>query len=101
MTKVIKLIRLLSGEDLLAEFKIDNGDIVLTNPVQIMVVPGSDRTKPQVGFSPWIQFTTSKTMRMHPAHVITVVDPVPQFVEQYTAMFSGIVMPENRLILPS
>lgn len=102
MRNNVKLIKLLTGEDLIAEV-VEQGDpVMLKNPVRIVVMPNKiDPKSPQVGFAPWAEFSDDKIISIDKRHVVAIMSPIKEFVNQYHTMFGSIVMPNMKdLILP-
>jgi hypothetical protein len=100
---MIKLIKLLNGQDLVAEIVSDGypQDLKIKNPVAIVVIPSKmDSKTPSVGFAPWAEFSDDKTFRLNYSHILTIMEPIKEFVTQYKATFSGIVMPQNQILRP-
>jgi len=103
MAANIKLLKMISGEELLAEISNETEThITLKNTVRVVVMP--TKTNPQtptVGFAPWADFSEDKEFTIHKAHVIVIMKPVQEFVNQYNSMFGGIVAPPaSKLIIP-
>lgn len=98
----LKLLKMISGEELLAEITDENSThITIKNPVRVVVMPSRERGNPSVGFAPWADFSTEKTFTIHKAHVIVTMTPVDAFVREYQGMFSGIIRaPASQLIIP-
>jgi hypothetical protein len=101
----VKLIRLLSGEELIAELITDHEDtnkIVMKNPLRVMVIPSkSNPQTPTVGFAPWMEFSDDKKFELDKSHVLCIMNPVKEFVNQYNATFGGIITPKtSNIILP-
>lgn len=102
----VKLIRLLNGEELIAELmpdvRSDPPDIVMKNPLRVMVIPSkSTPQNPTVGFAPWVEFSDDKTFTIDKSHVLCIMNPVKEFVNQYNATFGGILTPSTSgIILP-
>lgn len=102
----IHIIKLLSGEDLIAEIVSSvtghEGQIIVKNPVRIVVMPNKmDPKTPSIGFAPWMEFSAEKTFTISNSHIVAKAEPIKEFVEQYKSMFSNIVVPQSKLILPS
>jgi len=103
MAANLKLLKMISGEELMAEI-IDENDthVTVKNPVRVVIMP--TKTSPQnptVGFAPWADFSDEKEFTMHKAHVIVMMKPVQEFVNQYNGMFGGIMAPPaSKLIIP-
>ena len=76
-------------------------DLKIKNPVAIVVIPSKmDSKTPSVGFAPWAEFSDDKTFRLNYSHILTIMEPIKEFVTQYKATFSGIVMPQNQILRP-
>jgi len=98
----IKLLRLLTGEEILAEI-LSSGDEVcrIKNPIRVIVVPNKvDPKTPSIGFSPWIEFSDDKEFTIDKSHIVVIMNPITEFVNQYNSMFGGLVLPKSNLILP-
>jgi hypothetical protein len=100
--KEIKLLKMITGEDILAEINnIDPEKVKVKNPVRVIVIPGGKAdAPPQVGFAPWLSFTVDTEFSLDRSHIVVIMNPVLQFVKQYTQMFSNVVLPNQQLILP-
>jgi hypothetical protein len=98
----VKIIRLLSGEEIMAEVVSDNGTVLsVKNPLRIVVVPSKgDPSAPSVGLAPFMQFSEDKDLTLNKNCVITTATPMKEFVNQYNTVFGGIVVPDSKLILP-
>lgn len=103
MAANIKIIRLLTGEELLADLlpTITAKEVTIKNPVRIVVMPNKiDPKTPNVGFAPWSEFSEDKTFTLDKSHILCIMAPIKEFINQYNTMFGGIVMPTGNLILP-
>ena len=101
MAKNVKLIRML-GEEVIAEV-VSEGDTTITvkNAVRIVVIPDQTNPKnPQVGLAPFLQFSEDKEMVINKSLVITVVNPMTDFINQYNSLFGGIQLPSSKIITP-
>lgn len=102
----IKLIKLLTGEDILAEV-IESDDVLSTelvvkNPVRVVMIPSRvDPEKPQIGLAPWAQFSDDKQFTLDKFHIITIMSPIKEMLTHYNSLFGGIVVPQSSLILPT
>ena len=101
----IKLIKLLNGEELLAEV-IDTAynnytTVLMKNPVRVVVMPNKlDPKTPNIGFAPWAEFTDDKEIEISKASVMAIMNPIKEFLNQYQSMFGKVVTPTSGLILP-
>jgi hypothetical protein len=93
----VKLIRMWSGEDVIADL-IEDADafIVITNP--IVAIPSGNG---QLGFAPWSPLLKDKNeeIKVKTSYVVYVADTQEQIVEQYEQMFSVIQKPSKKLIV--
>lgn len=99
----IKLIKLINGEELLAEV-IDssyNGTVLMKNVVRVVVMPNKlDPKTPNIGFAPWAEFTDDKEIEISQTSVLAIMNPIKEFLAQYQSMFGKVVTPTSGLILP-
>ena len=93
----VKLIRMWSGEDVVAEVTEESDDfLTIVNP--IMAVPTGQG---QVGFAPWSPLLKGKGMAINVRkdYVVYVTETQDEMVEQYKQMFSLIQTPSSNLVL--
>jgi hypothetical protein len=103
MATNLKLIRLISGEELMSEVTAETDTVIsIKNPVRVVLMPNKvDPKTPTVGFAPWVEFSEEKDFTIHKAHVIVTMKPVQEFINQYNSMFGGIVsVPTTKLLIP-
>lgn len=97
----VKIIKLVSGEELLAEALEGKETVVVKNPVRIIVMPNKiDPKTPNIGFAPWAEFSDDKNFTLDRAHIICIMTPIKEFINQYNSMFGGLVLPTSNLITP-
>lgn len=103
--KTVKMIRLVNGSEVLGEVgrhAEHENILIIKNPVLVMVVPSrNDPKTPSVGFAPFNQFSDDKEVMIDVQHVLCIMNPVPEFINQYNSMFGGLVIPDKpSLIVP-
>lgn len=98
----VKIIKLLTGEELIAKVLPSSDSVViLQNPVRIVVMPNKiDPKTPNIGFAPWAEFTDDREFVLDKSHVLAIMNPIKEFATQYSSMFGGLVVPTSNLILP-
>jgi hypothetical protein len=99
----IKLVRLVTGEDILTEFQQDDDVITLTNPLIVYVTPpqGPGQSA-QVGLSQWVPYSASKEFNIDSSKVVFVVDPAEDLSRQYDSVFGlGLILPGQKSLLTS
>jgi hypothetical protein len=93
----VKLIRMWSGEDVIADQVGDSEDrIVIRNP--IVAIPTGNG---QMGFAPWSPLLKDKDvdLEISKSYVVYISEAQDQIVEQYEQMFSVIKAPSKKLIV--
>lgn len=96
----IKTIKLVTGEDVMAEYNETNGDVTLTNPVQITLVPTRNSNQPNFGFVPFPLTSSDKQITINKSHILFVAEPAEDFLNQYNSIFgAGIITPPKGLII--
>ena len=102
MAKNIKILKLITGQDLMAEVLPSVAGVVkIKNAIMIVVIPNRvDPKTPNVGFGPWAEFSEDKEFTIDNSHILAIMTPIKEFVTQYNSLFGGIVMPESNLIIP-
>ena len=86
----VKLIRMWSGEDVIADLIEENDDsVVISNP--IVAIPAGNG---QMGFAPWSPLLKDKdeTLEDTRKYIVYIADTQDQIEEQYNQMFSVIQM---------
>lgn len=93
----VKLIRMWSGEDVIADQVGDLTDsIIIRNP--IVAIPAGNG---QLGFAPWSPLLKDKNIDLEVSkkYVVYISETQEQIVEQYEEMFSLIKSPSKKLIV--
>jgi hypothetical protein len=93
----VKLIRMWSGEDVIADQVGDLTDtIVIRNPI-VAIPTGSG----QMGFAPWSPLLKDKNIDLEVSkkYIVYIAEAQEQIVEQYEQMFSVIKTPGKKLIV--
>lgn len=101
MEKNIKIVRLMSGEEILGDILEGKETIVVKNASRVVVMPNrEDPQNPQIGLAPFCQWAEDKEFTINRAHVLCVLTPIKEFVNQYNRAFSNILVPDANLIMP-
>ena len=92
----VKLIRMWSGEDVIADIVEETTDsIVITDP--IVAVPS--QTQGQIAFAPWSPLLQKDKIEVTRKYLVYIGDPQEEIIEQYKSMFGKISAPTKKLIL--
>lgn len=99
----IKIVRLTTGEELVAKVQEFENYISIKDIVRIVILPGRTQADaPQVAMSPWGQFVPKDTwIKISKDHVVYLEFPIPEVLAQHKQIFSPIMTPTDNLILPS
>ena len=91
----VKLLRLKSGEDIIAEHvqgKIGQ-NITIENPAMLMPMSDGRGNQVQVGLAPWMPFSAEKRFDVPGDWVLLLTEPAPDIENNYNQVFgSGIVV---------
>ena len=93
----VKLIRMWSGEDVIADLIEEKEDsVVICNP--IVAVPTQNG---QIGFAPWSPLLKGRgeELEVTKKYIVYVTDTQLDIIEQYEEMFSLIKAPNKKLVL--
>ena len=92
----VKLIRMWSGEDVIADITEESSDsITITD--QIVAVPSQKQG--QIAFAPWSPLLQKDKLEVTKKYVVYMADPQDDIIEQYNSMFGKISKPTKKLIL--
>ena len=92
----VKLIRMWSGEDVIADMtKEDTYSITITDP--IVAVPSQKQG--QIAFARWSPLSQKGELEITSKYIVYTTDPQPDIIEQYNSMFGKLSTPTKKLIL--
>ena len=92
----VKLIRMWSGEDVIADIVEENTEsIVITDP--IVAVPSQQDGR--IAFAPWSPLLQKDKLEVTKKYIVYIGDPQEEIVEQFNKMFGKISQPTKKLIL--
>ena len=91
----IKLLRLVSGEELIAEVVNSSEDSYTLKDAIVMIPAGEGR----IGFMPFLPYTEAKDgISIRKQDVMFVVDPIEDLIDQFRLARSGISTPPKGII---
>ena len=92
----VHLIRMWSGEDVIADIVEDKGDsIIITDP--IVAVPAQEQGR--IAFAPWSPLLEKDKIEITKKYLVYIGNPQAQIIEQYNTMFGKISNPTKKLII--
>lgn len=91
----IKLLRLVTGEDVLTELVETDASYTFKNPLIVYIRP-TETGVPTVGMSQWVPYANSKEFVVPRDKVVFVTEPAEDIRKQYDQVFgAGIVIATN------
>ena len=95
MSENIKLLRLTSGEEIIAEVDTSDGNQVEIKDAIIMIPAGEGK----IGFMPFKPYTKAKDgLTIRSKDIMFMVDPIDSLIDQFKSARSGITMPPKGVI---
>ena len=94
---MIKLIRLVSGEEIIAEIKHEksNPDEIHIEDAIILIPAGEGK----IGFMPFMPYTKAKEgLELRTQDIMFMVDPIKELETQFKSSRSGISLPSSKII---
>ena len=92
----IKLIRMWSGEDVIADV-IEENEYTVTMENPIVAVPSQQPG--QIAFAPWSPLHAKGKIKVTEKYVVYMGEPQPEIIEQYNSMYGKISTPTKKLII--
>ena len=92
----IKLIRMWSGEDVIADV-IEENEYTITMENPIVAVPSQQPG--QIAFAPWSPLLQKDKLEVTKKYVVYMANPQEEIIEQYNSMFGKLSTPTKKLIL--
>ena len=92
----IKLIRMWSGEDVIADI-IEENEYTITIENPIVAVPSQQAG--QIAFAPWSPLHKKGKITITEKYVVYMGEPQPEIIEQYNSMYGKISTPTKKLII--
>ena len=93
----VKLIRMWSGEDVIADLVKDKGEyLVIKNP--IVAIPSGQG---QMGFAPWSPLLEARDTELEVSgkYVVYIANTQEDIIEQYREMYAPIAIPPKKKLI--
>lgn len=95
----IKCLRLINGEEIVANVESIEGGVILHDPAALIMQ--QDNGRPSMGLADYLPLTDSKKITIAVDHVLFVYDPNVSIKNAWSSMFgSGIVVAQRDNIVP-
>jgi hypothetical protein len=92
----IKLIRLTSGEEILAKIIEETSNGYQVNRPAIILPAGQGR----LALVPWLPYAETEDMLIPDKVIAFSITPKSEMVKEYNTMVSGILIPDNKVATP-
>jgi hypothetical protein len=91
---MIKIVKLISGDELICDFEVVNDQAVLKNPFRFLM------TQEGLASIPLMPFSKDKEYKISMNHVLFVAEPEEDFRNSYNSQHgNGIVIPKNNMVI--
>jgi hypothetical protein len=98
----IRILKLVTGEEIIGELITDGGKFRIKNPVIVAVMRGKDGT-PNVGFAPFPTYAEEvkdAILEFRLEHVVYSYVPAADFCKNYEQIFGlGLILPGDKKII--
>ena len=88
--KDIQIVRLSTGEEVVAKVTYNKGFYTLTDG--ILLVPAGEG---KIGMVPFVPYATREPVVIGEAHVMFTVEPAPELKKQVIEATTGLIMPDS------
>ena len=96
----IKIIKLLTGEELIGDIEDRGLSYSVKNAVLIALVPS--RTNPQqpsIGLAPWMPYAENEPIMISKQSIVYEAKPIMEMINNYNSIFGGIITPPKTLLV--
>ena len=90
----VKLIRMSTGEDLIAEIVDKTTHLSIKNPCLVLIRPTESGTA-SVNITHWVPYSAEKDFELNFDHVIFMIEPAEDLLQNYKAAFSTLIVPKK------
>lgn len=96
----IKLVRLVTGEDVLTEYSIAGEFVTFTNPLIVYMKPPTNPGEmASIGLSQWVPYANTKEFTVAADKIVFAVEPAEDLSRQYDSVFGlGLILPSQSLV---
>ena len=90
MENNVKVLKLITGEEVIARVEQKNTMLILDNPVTMQAVPNQQTGKMGFALIPWLMSGKSDKVSVSIDHVIAEADPKEQSEKNYLSRITGL-----------
>ena len=95
----VKLIRMITGEDLIAEI-VDSGElgVQIKNPC-IVILQAGESGRANISLTHWVPYADDKEFNLQANHVVFMAEPAADMLANYKSAFGGLIVPPKPSIV--
>lgn len=87
---MIKIVKLVTGEELIADITVDNNFVTLDKPCALQLVPSrANPEQPTMALIPYAPFTSQHSITVSDKHVVWEEEPIKELYNQYNSIFGN------------
>ena len=91
---MIKIVKLVSGDEIICDLELNNENSILKNPFRFLM------TQEGLASIPLMPFSKDKEYKISMNHVLFIAEPEDDFRNSYNAQHgNGIVLPTNNMVI--
>ena len=92
MSNDVKVLKLITGEEVIARVSKESGDLLVLNKPMILQMMPPNTSTGQVGFAivPWLMASKSETITISTEHILAEDDVKPEIGKNYLANVTGL-----------
>ena len=96
-TKLIKIVRFISGEEIITTVVNQNDKKILVEKSLVMMYKPSGEGQISIGFGPFMPYSEGQ-VALSVSAVAAIADPMEKIVEEYNRIFSPIIQPSPGIV---
>ena len=96
----LKLIRLKSGEDIIADILVDDEfGVKIKDPVVLMPMGDGRGNKVQMGMVPWLPFSNDPEFKVSHDWIVLIAEPNDEIKDNWERIYGpGIIKPTTKIL---
>jgi len=92
MASDVKILKMITGEEVMARISDSGGLITLDHPMMLQAIPQQTTGQMGVALIPWLMSGKSTKLTISEDHIIALDDPQDQAEKNYLAQVTGLTL---------
>ena len=94
----VKIVRLVSGEELICSFEEVEGNMAKLSKVAVLIPTGAGK----IALAPWVPYAVEKAVfELSTRHIVFTIEPHNELLNEYNSVFgSGLFVPPSAASAP-